>query len=98
MQNLERFHDSIKQNGSHTLSSMYKLTKKLCRHQRIKAHREPFERRLVSKEARGDKSSKKNTCHLFSDTPLFIADAGSKLLPCDCKSDLAATFEARGIS
>ena len=40
-----------------------------------------------------DKSSKKNTCHKFSDTPLFIVDAGSKLLPCDCKSDPAAIWK-----
>ena len=63
MQNLEKVHDSIKQNGSHTLSSIYELTKRLCRHQRIKAHNEHFERRSVSQEARHDKSLKKNARH-----------------------------------
>ena len=98
MQNLERFHDSIKQNGFHTLFSIYKLTKRLCRHQRIKARHEHFERRLISKEARRDKSLKKNACHQFSNTPLLIADAGRKLLPCVSKSDLAAILEAGGSS
>ena len=59
MQNLERFHDSIKQDGSHIISSIYDT---FCRHQRIKTCHDYFERRLVSKEARRDKRSKKNTC------------------------------------
>ena len=32
-------------------------------------------------EARRDRSLKKNTCHYFSNTPLFIADAGSNSFP-----------------
>ena len=32
-------------------------------------------------EARRNKSLKKNTCHYFSNTPLFIADAGRNSFP-----------------
>ena len=69
MQNLERFHNSIKQNGSHTFSSIYELTKCLYRHQRVKARHDLFERRLVSKDARRDKKFKEECMSLIFKYP-----------------------------
>ena len=101
MQTPAKFHDSIKQNRSHTLSSIFEVTLQITigeKTKTIKAGREPFQRLLVSKEAGLDINLKEILWHELSNTPLSTADTSGKILPCDSKSDLAAILEAGATS
>ena len=49
---------------------------------------------LTKKLAGRDVDLEEILCHELSNTPLSIADTAGKLLPCDCKSDLAVILEA----
>ena len=101
IQNSAKFHDSIKQNRSRTLSSMYEVTLQASagdKTKTIKAGRDLFQRLLVSQEAGRDINLEEILCHELSTTPLSIADTTGKLLPCDAKSDLATILESGATS
>ena len=102
IQNSAKFHDSIKQNRSRTLSSMYVVTLQASagdKTKTIKAGRDLlFQRLLVSQEAGRDINLEEILCNELSTTPLSSADTTGKLLPCDAKSDLATILESEATS